>query len=122
MDSNDILYAAESEYSTQLLTFSSHIFSELLQAIAALGDSPDASDKRTQATLAHQTVELIIGTAVLDADLVTVCERLFSLAAKSGAVEPKVLKATVASLAQRAVAQGKMYKQVHSRLAALAPK
>mmetsp|Transcript_143 Transcript_143/g.340 ORF Transcript_143/g.340 Transcript_143/m.340 type:complete len:293 (+) Transcript_143:1-879(+) len=127
VDSNDVLYAAEADYQQSLDQLSSKVLGELLGALKVLGDKPEASAKRAQASLALQLCELIGTTTQLDAPLVALAANLYGLAAKSSYVEKPHLKNVALGVAKRAKAKGqgedgKGFLELHARLQAIAKK
>lgn len=124
VDSNDVLYAAEPEYTEQLGSLAAQLLELLLEQLKLLGDRSEAASSRAQASFALQLFELVAATTTLDAAAVALAANLHGLAAKSAHVEKAQLKNAAASVARRAKAEhaaagrGGPFCELHARLRA----
>jgi len=83
IDSNDVLYAGDSDFTDELLANTNKVLEEVLEDLNKLKDEPDQLIQRKAARLALDVYNNIITAAELNAKSATLAYNLFSLAKKS---------------------------------------
>jgi len=82
VESNDVLYGGDNDFTDELLGSIDKLLEEILEDISKLKDDPDITVQKKQARLALDLFNMIIGYAVLNAKLASVAVTLYSLAKK----------------------------------------
>eukprot|EP00698_Gefionella_okellyi_P012762 TRINITY_DN3458_c0_g1_i1.p1 TRINITY_DN3458_c0_g1~~TRINITY_DN3458_c0_g1_i1.p1 ORF type:complete len:957 (+),score=233.47 TRINITY_DN3458_c0_g1_i1:41-2872(+) len=112
IDSNDVLYGAEPEYTKELTTLMNTLADELMTELKALGDDPDKAAQRRQASLALDMFNVLVSSGQLDGKLATLAYNLFQLSKKGSAPEAYLRN----SLSYISNGTSSLHKQLHAKL------
>jgi hypothetical protein len=120
VDSNDVLYASEPEYTEKLQELISSLLGELEAALSALGElaATEANAARALVAILTQWLELAVGTAEPSKPIVALCAKLLGLAAKVAPTpnDKAQLRNTAAHVARLAIQHGGAYVDLSQRL------
>ena len=103
-------------YLSDVGTFLDTVISTILQQLTEIGAKGDMLSRKQQGTVALEFVNTLIAGLQLNAQSATLIVKLFQLAKKNDAVDPKFIKATFENIKMR---EGTWYQDVAKKLESL---
>jgi len=114
VESNDSLYGGDEKYMRAVHSFIDQLITNILQQLEAIGKLGDLVSKKQQSELALDFVNIIIATLQMNPQSATLVVKLYQLAQKTGAVDPKYLNSTLQYIQSK---KGTWYTDIANKLA-----